>query len=98
MAMRQINKDDWSPRLLLSRAGRPYTPSSYREERELLAEGYTVAPAAPPEPDPAPDPAPEPEPAADAEPETPADADEAEKPAADAPKTKTTRRTTGGAQ
>ncbi|MDV7244479.1 hypothetical protein R4255_17470 [Rhodococcus oxybenzonivorans] len=96
--MRTINKADWTPTPLVSPKGHLYTPSSYVEHRQLVAAGYAPAPEpehvpVPAEPEPAPTPtAPVPEPAAESS-EKPTDDAPAE-----APKTKITRRTTGGAQ
>ncbi|MFE5699976.1 hypothetical protein [Rhodococcus koreensis] len=97
--MRTINKADWTPTPLVSPDGRLYTPSSYVEHKQLVASGYTPAP----EPVPA-EPEPAPAPTAPSAPEVPAESsekptdDEAADAPTEAPKTKTTRRTTGGAQ
>ncbi|QIX48940.1 hypothetical protein [Rhodococcus sp. DMU1] len=42
--MRTIRKDDWKPTPLVSPDGRPYTPGSFREDRELRSKGYVPAP------------------------------------------------------
>nr|WP_307866478.1 hypothetical protein [Rhodococcus opacus] len=103
--MRTINKADWTPTPLVSPAGRLYTPSSYVEHKQLVASGYRPAPEpVPAEPESAPAPTvptvptvPTAPPVSEAAP-----VESSEKPtddeAADAPKTKITRRTTGGAQ
>lgn len=55
--MRTISKDTWKPTSLVAPDGRRYTPSSFREDRELRTKGYvpeptpsatTAAPAAAP--------------------------------------------------
>jgi hypothetical protein len=98
--MRTINKADWAPTPLVSPDGRLYTPSSYVEHKQLVASGYAPAPEpvpVPTEPEPAPVPtAPVPEPAPESS-EKPTDDAPADAPDG-APKTKITRRTTGGAQ
>ncbi|MDV2474237.1 hypothetical protein F8M49_30100 [Rhodococcus zopfii] len=97
--MRTISKADWTPRELVAADGRRYTPGSFREERELLASGYTLAPHEPPvptqpaaaeQPEPLPTTAAPPAAVPEPEPEAPAD-----DPAV-APKTKTTPRSNGG--
>ncbi|MDF3309752.1 hypothetical protein P3H15_32560 [Rhodococcus sp. T2V] len=102
--MRTINKADWTPTPLVSPKGRLYTPSSYIEHKQLVASGYAPAPqpapaeAAPVEPTQAAAPGAPPVPEAPAESsEKPTDDEPADAPS-EAPKTKTTRRTTGGAQ
>ncbi|MBH0121561.1 hypothetical protein I0Q12_19420 [Rhodococcus sp. CX] len=95
--MRTISKAGWTPRELVAADGRRYTPSSFREERELLASGYTLAPPEPPA-------ATEPAAPATTAPATTAPATTATKPEPEAPagdtvaaqKPKTTARSNGG--
>ncbi|MGC0364812.1 hypothetical protein ABH922_002796 [Rhodococcus sp. 27YEA15] len=44
--MKTFNPDDWTPVTLVAPDGRTYTPGDHIEHRQLLTQGYTVAPAA----------------------------------------------------
>ena len=97
--MRTINKADWTPTPLVSPAGRLYTPSSYIEHKQLVASGYAPAPEpVPAESEPAPEPTTPPAPEVPAESSEKSTDDEPADAPSEAPKTKITRRTTGGAQ